>query len=525
MLLSSFTSLEQGCIKQSGLLAFNQYSDHYHLKCNIMRSLLWLPVLLILPGLFSGCNATGGQENADNPSSENRANLESPDIRLQIANIKRSNTAFLIGHYGDQRFRADSSIISPEGDMRFKRDEPYAPGLYVVYVPQELSFQLLIDADQTMVIKGDLATIDTETTVKGNLDTELLQQSNTFEIQIRNELTEQARQMQRSQPGSAEFIAINQKRDSLVEARRIYLEKLFNENPNTLFTSFKKSGQNPIVRDIRRADGTLDTAAQVKQYREAFWGNINLDDPRLLRTPLIKNMLERYFFQLTPKSADDLITSIDDLLGKVVDNPEREEYFKVLANWIGVNYQPGKVTFMDGEAVYVHMVQNYFTRERAFWADTMEIVALQQRASEMAASRIGQPAPNVISTDPNGQTQELLAIKDPYIIVYMYNPECEHCQEQTPKLVDFYRTWKPRGVEVFGIAIDTDNQKWTNYIRQTGMNWINVYDPTNRSIYAKYFVDITPELYVINPERKIIGKNIKVYQIEEIIRRDQASRS
>ncbi|NRB62472.1 MAG: DUF5106 domain-containing protein, partial [Saprospiraceae bacterium] len=79
--------------------------------------------------------------------------------------------------------------------------------------------------------------------------------------------------------------------------------------------------------------------------------------------------------------------------------------------------------------------------------------------------------------------------------------------------------------EVFGIAIDTDNQKWTNYIRQTGMNWINVYDPTNRSIYAKYFVDITPELYVINPERKIIGKNIKVYQIEEIIRRDQASRS
>ncbi len=477
-------------------------------------------------GLFSvSCDKTTGQNGTSTNKGTDLSNLESPDIQLKIEGIRRNNMAYLIGHYGDQRFRVDSSQISESGEMRFKREESYFPGLYIVYVPQELSYQILIDQDQTMKITGSLATIDTETTIEGNQDTELLQESNRYEMQIRQQLMGLAQQLQSAPQGSAQFVEINNQRDQLVEQRRQYLEELFEEHPNSLFTSFKRAGQNPIVQDIRKADGTLDTAAQVQAYRDQFWSNFDFDDQRLVRTPLIKNMLERYFFQLTAKNAEAIIASADELLGKVVDDPNREEFFKVFANWIGVQYQPGKVTFMDGEAVMVHMVQNYFTRERAFWADSMEIYSLQQRASEMAASRLGQPAPNVISTDPNGQTRELLNIKAPYIVVYMYNPDCEHCQEQTPKLVDFYRQWKPRGVEVFGIAIDTDQQKWKNYIQQTGMQWINVFDPTNKSIYAKYFVDITPEIYVINPDRTIIGKNIKVNQIQEIIRRDQAKRS
>ena len=96
--------------------------------------------------------------------------------------------------------------------------------------------------------------------------------------------------------------------------------------------------------------------------------------------------------------------------------------------------------------------------------------------------------------------------------------------EQTPKLVNFYREWKNKGVDVYGIALDTDQKEWTDYIKKTGMSWTNVFDPSNRSIYGKYYVDVTPEIYVIGPDRKIIAKNIKVNQIEEVIRRDKEQR-
>lgn len=505
-----------------------------------MRSLIIL-FLSIAALSLTGCSNAGGDAEAQPTETTSRVaattttastgslpydadrNLERPDIKMTIDNIKRNNKAYLIGQYGTQRYRVDSSLISAEGSLRFNRKEPYQPGLYIVLIPQELSFQILVDADQTMTITGDLTNIDQTNEVKGNLDTELLQETNRYEIEVRQKLADLAAQMQRAEKGSPELARINEQREQIVEERRAYLEGLFAQHPNSLFTAFKKGGQNPVVQDIRKADGTVDTAAQFNQYRADFWSNINFDDPRLLRTPLVGNMLERYFFQLTNKNASSIITSIDEVLANVVDNPNRTEYFQVMSNWIALQYRPGKVNFMDGEAVYVHLVQNYFTRQRAVWADSMELYALQKRAGEMAASRVGQPAPNVISTDPNGRQRELLSIKDPYIVVYMYNPDCEHCQEETPRLVDFYRQWKPLGVEVFGIAIDTDQQRWKEYIQQTGMPWINVFDPTNRSIYAKYFVDITPEIYVINPDRKIIGKNIKVNQIQEIIRRDQQS--
>lgn len=66
--------------------------------------------------------------------------------------------------------------------------------------------------------------------------------------------------------------------------------------------------------------------------------------------------------------------------------------------------------------------------------------------------------------------------------------------------------------------------KWKAYIKKNGLSWTNVHDPTNRSIYGKYYVDVTPEIYVLNKERKIIGKNLKSDQIQIIIDRDKAKK-
>jgi thiol-disulfide isomerase/thioredoxin len=106
----------------------------------------------------------------------------------------------------------------------------------------------------------------------------------------------------------------------------------------------------------------------------------------------------------------------------------------------------------------------------------------------------------------------------------MYNPECEHCQEETPQLKAFHDKNK-KMLGVFAIAIDTDDMKWKNYIQKVGMqDFVNVHDPTNRSIYAKYFVDKTPEMYVLDRDRTIIGKNLKTFQVEQLINSQEAKR-
>ncbi len=466
-----------------------------------MRHLVFFGLTLLL---LCCNNPNRGNHPATGPA-------ESAAIEITIDGAP-AGTAYLIGTYGDQNFRLDSFAIAGGGEIIIQRDSAYPAGLLYLALPGNQFLQILVTEDQSFELATQYDDLVGHMKVSGSIENELLYKNLRFE---------QAWQ-QRYQPVSqgTDDRQLAQRTDLLAE-RRQHLQQLFDEHPDAFFTAFKQAGQNPQVRDIRNPDGTPNQAAQVVAYRNEFWNGVDFSDERLLRTPVIHNKLKRYMLELTPQAADSIKLSADALIHQVLDYPE---YYKFITNWIALQYEPGKTTLMDAEAVVVHMIRNYFTHERAFWADSTQIYGLQRRAYEMGNSLVGQQAPNVEAPGPNGVLHSIDEIDANYVIVYLYNPQCEHCQEQTPKLVKLYREWKDRGVEVFAIAIDTNEAEWKDYITKNQMDWINVFDPSNKSIYAKYYVDFTPELYLLNPERKIIAKNLKVNQVIEIIMRDQLER-
>ncbi|MEZ4983523.1 MAG: redoxin domain-containing protein [Saprospiraceae bacterium] len=316
------------------------------------------------------------------------------------------------------------------------------------------------------------------------------------------------------------YPTLDAQRQELIRLRKTFLDSLLALHPQSFFSIFKRAGQNP---DIRK---DVPTNQQMTYYRMEFWDGVDLGDERLMHTPVIANKLKRYFEELTPQQPDSIIVSLERLVNRIPDI-KGSEYYKYFVNWVALKYEPTKTTLMDAEAVFVYLVKNHFTNERAFWSDSANIYALQLRADEMAYSLVGQPGPNVKVPDLNGTPRPLYDLKAPYLIVYLYNPDCEHCQEQSPKLVNLYRKWQQQPTpiaDVYAIAIDTELDILKQYIAKTGMTWTNVFDPSNRSIYKTYFVNVTPEIYVLDPDRKIIAKNLNVNQIEEVIRRDQEKR-
>ena len=62
--------------------------------------------------------------------------------------------------------------------------------------------------------------------------------------------------------------------------------------------------------------------------------------------------------------------------------------------------------------------------------------------------------------------------------------------------------------------------EWKKFVKEKGFTFTNVYDPTNRAIYGKYFVDITPELYVMDKDRILVGKNLHANQLEQVFERE-----
>jgi len=429
----------------------------------------------------------------------------------------------LIGFYAEQNFKADETQIQADGTIRFNCQNcqdgqtTYPQGLYYVKIGDQKYLQIMLGDDQQFTMETDISDPDGLMQVKGSPDNEAFFENLKFERLGSPKFDAINSQLQTVAKGSDKFNELKAQQKVLTDERKVHLEDLYKRYPGTLFTSFKKAGQEPSLREDKPEKD------QVFYYRQDFWNDVDWEDRRLLRTPVINNKVKRFFETLTPQNQDSIYASAERLVDNLLPYPE---YYMFISNWVVRTYEPTKTTLMDPEFVHVKMIQKYFTKERAFWADSMQVFSLQQRAGEMAQSLIGDQGPDVISKDLNGKTHRLMDLKKDYVVVYMFSPSCEHCQEQTPKLVNWYNNNKSN-VDVYAIALDTnqdDPNELANYIKKTKMPFSCVWDPTNRSIYGKYYVDITPEIYVLNPERKIVGKNLKVFQIDTIIERDKENR-
>jgi peroxiredoxin len=486
-------------------------------RIDLMKITLLIPFLLLL-----ACKTD--QATANNNSTENNEaaigsqKIGEPvmggptNVNIKLNDYPSNGLARIIGFYADQNFLVDT-VPFKNGTISYKNTKGLPQGLYYFNVKgREEYIQVVLGQDQEFDLALSLKDIANTMVATGSDENKIFYENMKYESTINPLLTDVVNKMKALQEGSPEYNLLKQSKDEMENQKIETIKTLKKQYPSLLFPVFKLAGQNPIIKD------KLPKERQVPQYRIDFWDFVDINDTRLLRTPVIGNKVKRFFKELVPQHHDSLLRAADYLISRSQKNPE---LFQFVANYVVMNYEPGKSTLMDAESVFVGMAKKYFTKEKAFWSDSMNIFAIQQRASEMEASLLGKKAPNVISTDNFGKKQELLAKTADYIVVYMYNPECEHCMEQSPKLVKFYNENKAKGIDVFAIAVETDETKWKNYITKTGMTFTNVFDPTNRSIYGKYFVDVTPEIYVINKQRVLIGKNLKVDQIQFVIDKDK----
>lgn len=443
-----------------------------------------------------------------------------PDARIGIAvKGQTAGTAKLVGVYADQNFLADTTLIDEQGNMVFKRDSAYDQGLYYVLLPDKSSFQILLTEDQHFELETNKSTSIADMKVTGSLENELLYKNLKFQSELEPQFN-RINAMLKSQPkGSPEYMALKHTQDSLLKARVEHVEWFREHYPKAFFTKYKIAGQNPIIEEPRRADGTVDTALQVYLYRYKFWDGVDFSDDRILHTPVFHNKLNRYIKELTPQHPDSILLSAELIIGKTRNTPD---LFKYTVNYTALQYRPTKTTLMDGEKVFSNLILKYWTPETAFWSDSAEIVGLRSQARQMVNSFLGMKGQDIRAKDINGVYRNLYDSNAPILLFYVYSPNCEHCIEETPQMIKLYYEWKDRGVDVFSLVTNTkDREEWVDFHNNYGIPWPDVYDPQMESkFYLKYNIDITPEIYVLNKDRIIVAKNLNPNQLPEVLERE-----
>ncbi len=473
-----------------------------------MRTIIFVFLLNVSPALAQWLQAQSGNITQD-----------STYIEAFITGLS-AGPVRLVGTYGDQNYIADTTVADEKGRFILRRKNALPAGFYYFLLPGQKSFSILIDRhDQRMTLRAKADDIPGTLQVSGSLNTQLFYRNAHFQNAQEPELKQLSQIMREHGPNTPEYERAKARQNELIAQRKAHLDTIFREYPDAFFTKFKIAGQNPDWPEFRKPSGELDTLRNLVYFREHFWDNVDFNDTRLLHTPVIANKLKRYIVELTPQHPDSIIPVADRLVQRVLPH---QEYFQFFVNWIALNYENGKTKVMDGEAVMVFLIDKYFTPELATWDTPENIAKIRKKADEMKASLMGRKGPDVRALDVNGQYKSIYEMTAPIIVVFMYSPDCEHCREQAPKIQRLYEKWKSRGVDIYGIALNTTDEKWKEFVRKNGFTFTNVFDPTNRAIYAKYYVDITPELYVLNKDRIIVAKNLQASQLETIFERELA---
>lgn len=203
------------------------------------------------------------------------------------------------------------------------------------------------------------------------------------------------------------------------------------------------------------------------------------------------------------------------------------------------------------DKVFVYMGERYYCKLDESGKSPMTMMKqdkLEELCDKVNVHKnlvMGVKPPNLIlrdTTDVNWR--DFYSLKSDYTILYFWDPECGHCKKITPKLQTLYeKKFRERNVEIYAIgkAVGDEFEKWKKFIRDNNLEFINVavtdklykaamedarpfmkYTTLESLNYQQtYDIYATPKVFILDKNKKIIGKSLSVSQLEEMLDRLQ----
>ncbi len=149
--------------------------------------------------------------------------------------------------------------------------------------------------------------------------------------------------------------------------------------------------------------------------------------------------------------------------------------------------------------------------------DNSYFQSLSQRADRLMQVAAGKEAPGFSMTNPVGEKISLEDFRGQYLLVSFWASWCPYCRQENPHLVGLYEKFQDQNFEILGVSLDRDKEAWLTGIEDDGLTWPQVSDLRGwqNEASTRYAVFSIPSNVLIDPEGVIIGRNMKVQELEE----------
>ncbi|WP_211217504.1 thioredoxin-like domain-containing protein [Segetibacter koreensis] len=446
------------------------------------------------------------------------------NIPVTIAPFK--NTWIYLGcYFGKFKNLSDSAWLNEKSQGVFKGKEKLPQGIYFAVSPKKyLLFEFLMDKNQNFSIKADTTKLS-DVTITGSPDNQMFQEYTRFLAQKTPALNSLQKQLSEAKDA----------KDSLTIKSLItisnkelddYRENVMKEKPTSMLSRFFFAMKRPEIPAVPvLPNGKKDSSYPYHYVKDNWWNGVSFDDESLVRTPFFEPKLEEYFKYYVAPEPDSIISEVNYML--LVSRESREMFKYLLGKFTDKYINP---EYMGQEKVFLFLFDKYFSKGDTAWLNKKQRKYIFDRAYSLMANQLGEQGADIQMLDTSGKAVSLYSIKAPYTFLTFWDPNCGHCKETVPRIDSIYQAkWKALGVKIVGVNVDDGaNEAWKKFINEHKLEWINIYQPRSvkeeeakkgvanfRQLYDVYK---TPTLYLLDAQKRIIGKMLSIEQFDDVLR-------
>ena len=420
------------------------------------------------------------------------------------------DTSVMLAYYfGGKQYATDTSEVI-DGKFSFKGEKELQGGMYLVVLANQQYFDIIV-SEQHFSFSTKLDDLIGSMSFKNSNENPPFYEYLNFITQMQKQVTPIRQQLETAE-GDAKK-ALQEKASAIDVKVKKFREDFMTSNKDKFFSKIvTATTEIQIPESPLDSTGNPDKTFPYRFYKKHFWDNIDFSDARMLRTPIFFNKMDQYLDKLTAKHPDSINVSADFLIELSKANGE---IFQYVVSYITSTYERSKIMGMD--AVFVHMVENYYITNQCDWVDSTQLVKIADRAQKIAPNLIGRKASEFIAygtafmKDTLGIPHTLAEIKADYTVLVFFGPTCGHCKKEIPKIKHNVDSLISAGynIETFAVATEFDKKEWKKFInKQKTGDWINVADINH--INTNYIYKLKEKNTFVSSDQK------KAYDVKQL---------
>ena len=162
-------------------------------------------------------------------------------------------------------------------------------------------------------------------------------------------------------------------------------------------------------------------------------------------------------------------------------------------------------------------IQKYYDGLDQSLKDHSEGKKILKKLKETKKVDVGKRAPDFSAKSPDGKVISLKESLGKVTIIDFWASWCKPCRMENPNVVALYNELHSKGLNIVGVSLDKDLNKWKEAIAKDGITWTQVSNlkEWKEPIALLYNVNSIPKTFVVNKYGIVVAKDLTGKELKD----------